>query len=253
MDWVMGQYYIDKTLTKPIGFIVRQAHDEMTAGLFRHAGTGRTTDLKFNDGSSIKINLGSRHRDEVKPLLTEVIDKKIAEWEDRAVKGEFGGRGKGKTDRRKKLIQSYEAQIGSIPSRYVPASLSLSDLKKQLENLKQTRTKEEGEARPSLSSVRTRRSKWSVMAEKFFGPGNTSKADMARILGKTKKRSAELLRGLDEIFQRGEKAYYTSGSRPGVNQYQWGQARVTSVLFGGKARKQDADIVDRYDIPLLKA
>jgi hypothetical protein len=90
------------------------------------------------------------------------------------------------------------------------------------------------------------------LANSYFGVNNTSKVDIARILSKgNKKRYKELMNGFDEIFDKGMKAYYTSGSRPNQTPYSWAYARLFSVLFGGKSRDIDSKEVEKYNIPLL--
>jgi len=103
-----------------------------------------------------------------------------------------------------------------------------------------------------VKSFLPRESKWTKLAQKRFPDGRT-KEDISKALapGNT-KRQREIYKGLDEIYKRGEGAYYSSGSRPGQTPYSWGQARVYSVLFNGNARKQDADIVEKYGLPLLR-
>lgn len=151
------------------------------------------------------------------------------------------------TDDKEDLIREYEKKYNrKIPRRYVPYYLTIEDLKKQLDSIVK------GKDRPELESARTKRSKWTTKAHSFFGKDNTSKEDMARILAKgDKKREEEIFKGLDEIYKKGESAYFSSGSRVGQNQYSWAMARVFSVLFNGKSRRIDKDIVEKYDIPLL--
>jgi len=134
-----------------------------------------------------------------------------------------------------------------IPKRYIPAVLTRRDKEKQLKSiLEQT-------DRPILKSFKSRRSSWSNLARDFFGEDNTSKEDMARILSKgDKKRYNELMKGFNEIFDKGMKAYYTSGSRPNQTPYSWAFGRLFSVLFGGKSRDIDKNEVEKYNIPLLK-
>lgn len=153
---------------------------------------------------------------------------------------------------RDKLIEMYEKEIGKIPRRYIPSSLSMVDLEKQLKNLKKTRTTKEGVDRPVLKTATVRRSKWTIKAEKYFGKGNTSKDDMVRILSKSASRRLELKKGFDEIYDKGARAYMTSGSRPNQTPQSWAMARLFSVLFGGKSRDIDKAIVDKYSIPLLE-
>jgi hypothetical protein len=149
------------------------------------------------------------------------------------------------------LIELYEKQIGKIPRRYIPSTLSKVDLERQLKNIKNTRTTEKGVERPKLKTAVVRRSKWTIMAETYFGKGNTSKEDMSRILGNTASRKLQLKKGFDEIYDKGARAYMTSGSRPNQTPQSWAMARIFSVLFGGKSRDIDKAIVDKYSIPLL--
>jgi hypothetical protein len=136
--------------------------------------------------------------------------------------------------------------MSKIPKRYVPKSLSPEDRKKQIKSIR------EGKDRPFVKSFKSKSSKWTIMARDYFGEGNTSKSDMARILSKgNKNREKELMKGFDKIFDKGEGAYYSSGSRPNQTASSWAYARLFSVLFGGKSRNIDKAIVDKYKIPLL--
>ena len=126
-----------------------------------------------------------------------------------------------------------------LPKKYVPSSLSSAQKKKQVESIREKRN------RPELKGVKTRKSTYTTKAEKYF-KGNTSISNIAKTLGVSKT-------GLNKIIKKGEGAYYSAGSRPNVSARQWGFSRLFSVLFGGKARyKQDANIVEKYKIPLLK-
>jgi len=134
-----------------------------------------------------------------------------------------------------------------IPSRYLPKSLTPSQRKKQLKSIL------EKTDRPILKDYKTRRSKWTILASNYFGDGKTSKEDMAKILSKgNPKRQKELMNAFDEIYKKAEGAYYSSGSRPSTNIFQWSYARLFSVLFGGKSRNIDKKIVEKYNVPLLK-
>jgi hypothetical protein len=83
-----------------------------------------------------------------------------------------------------------------------------------------------------------------VKAERYFGKA-PSLQELADALGVPKK-------AIDEIVRKGEGAYYSSGSRPNVTAREWGVARAYAVAFGGKkARKADAHIVEKYNIPVL--
>jgi hypothetical protein len=45
---------------------------------------------------------------------------------------------------------------------------------------------------------------------------------------------------LSKVFRRGQGAFLTSGSRPGIGMNQWAMARVNSFLRG--SRKHDLDL-----------
>ena len=148
---------------------------------------------------------------------------------------------------RDKLISQAEEKIGrKIPARYVPKSLSIPDLKKQLKSIV------ERTDRPEITSTKPRRSKWTTKAHKYFD-GDTSIENMASKLSNgNQSRKSQLIAGFKQIIKKGEAAYYTSGSRPGVSATAWGIARLYAVLFGSKpARAVDKSIIEKYDLPLL--
>ena len=125
----------------------------------------------------------------------------------------------------------------NIPRRYVPKGLSKADKTKQIKSIR------EGKDRPKVKFPK-RRSKWTILAEKRFG-ASPSIRSISKSIGVPEK-------ALREIVKKGEGAYYSSGSRPNVSAKQWGLARLYAVLFGSPARKVDKEIVERYNIPLLK-
>ena len=147
---------------------------------------------------------------------------------------------------RDKLIAQAEEKVGKIPKRYVPSSLNITDLRSQLSSIVEQKD------RPKVKSVKPRKSKWTAMAQKYFD-GKTGVPDMASHLAPgNSERQKQLVTGFKRIIKKGEAAYYSSGSRPGVSATQWGIARLYAVLFGSKpARRIDNDIVDEFNIPLL--
>ena len=49
---------------------------------------------------------------------------------------------------------------------------------------------------------------------------------------------------LVKVYKRGQAAYMSSGSRPGVSMAAWAMGRVRSFVTGrGGARKADADLI----------
>lgn len=149
---------------------------------------------------------------------------------------------------RESIIEDFLKRTGrrTIQKRYIPESLTLEDLKKQLKSI------EEGTPRPELKSFTSKESQWTTRAKQVFGE-KRSKEDIAEHLSRgNTTRKKQILKGLDEIYDRGMKAYETSGSRPNQQTpFSWGQARIYGVLFGSPARNQDSDIVKKYKIPLV--
>jgi len=127
--------------------------------------------------------------------------------------------------------------VKKINKKYVPDSLTPSQKRKHIKSIANKID------RPKLN-IRNRKSKYTIMANKYFN-NNTSLSNMSKVL-KIK------MKGLDDIMKKGLGAYYSSGSRPNQTAHSWAKARVYSVLFGGKAREVDYDIVIKYNIPLLK-
>lgn len=62
------------------------------------------------------------------------------------------------------------------------------------------------------------------------------------------KNSRFFLSELKEVYKKGQAAFLSSGSRPGVTQAQWAMARVNSYMSGkGGARTADAAIYRKYN------
>ena len=125
-----------------------------------------------------------------------------------------------------------------LNKKYVPKSLTKEQKQKQVKSIR------EGKDRPKLKGVKTRKSSYTTKAEKYF-KGNTSLTNIAKTIGVSKT-------GISKILSKGRGAYYSAGSRPNVSAEHWARARLYSVLFGGKARSVDKDIVKEYKIPLLR-
>ena len=136
---------------------------------------------------------------------------------------------------------------------YIPKSLSEADKKKQKKQLEKSRKdykKGKYTEREDLKSFKERPSSFIKEVKKKTGlPMNFDK--LADKLTRTDKREKELLKGFEEIYEKGKGAYYSSGSRPNQTPESWGKARVASVLVGGKSRNIDKAIVKKYNIPLL--
>ena len=84
------------------------------------------------------------------------------------------------------------------------------------------------------SLIRTKPSQYTLKWDKMF-PDKKSLAERAEVTGVP-------LRFLQESYDRGMAAWRT-GHRPGATQQQWGYARVSSFLLGGKTyHTADSDL-----------
>ena len=140
----------------------------------------------------------------------------------------------------------------SYPKRYT-AGLSKEDKEKQKKQLdKSTSDYKKGKYtdREKIKSFKGKKSSFvEQIKEKLGVPMNFEK--VADKLAKTDKRKKELLKGFEEIYDKGKGAFYSSGSRPNQTPESWGKARVASVLVGGASRKIDDKIVKKYNIPKI--
>eukprot|EP01047_Picozoa_sp_COSAG01_P054582 COSAG01_NODE_5981_length_3919_cov_4.402094_1_plen_146_part_00 len=138
------------------------------------------------------------------------------------------------------------------PKKYT-AGLSKKDKEKQKKMLDKTTKdyiKGKYTERKKLESFKEKKSSFiNQIKDKLGVPMNFEK--VADKLTRTKKREKELLKGFEEIYDKGKGAYYSSGSRPNQTAESWGKARVASVLVGGKSRNIDKKIVDKYKIPKI--
>ena len=113
-----------------------------------------------------------------------------------------------------------------LQRKYAPPSLTPTQRKAQIKSIM------EKKERPKLPKEKTRKSKWTVKAENFFGKN--------RSLTAISKKTKIPKKALQEIIDIGEGAYYSAGSRPGQTPSSWGYGRLYAVLFGSPgARKAD--------------
>ena len=131
-------------------------------------------------------------------------------------------------------MSSKKTDIGGrkVPTAYVPKSLTKEDRKKQIESIKK------GTARPKVKSYQSKRSSHVEKFEKKYNTKISNTAFISKnIISKT---------GIDKILAKGRGAYYSAGSRPNQTAESWARARLASVIMGGKARRVDKDIWEKY-------
>lgn len=128
-----------------------------------------------------------------------------------------------------------------IPLRYLPKRLSKSDRKKQINMLMRSRKmykKGNYYTRKKVKTFLSKPSNHIVTARKIYKldkivPGK----QLAKATGCT-------VSALKKIVQKGEGAYYSSGSRPNQTAQSWGLARLASSVTGGKASAVDFHILE---------
>lgn len=136
---------------------------------------------------------------------------------------------------------TYKGQTRDIPKRYLPDTLSASDRKKQIKSIF------EGKDRPKVKA-KSRKSSWT----KQFSDKYASEIDKLKG-GRTKKNIAKVsgipVGAINEIFKKGEGAYYSSGSRPNQTPSSWAYARVYAYIMGGKKiRNIEKEITKKYKV-----
>jgi hypothetical protein len=138
--------------------------------------------------------------------------------------------------------------------KYVPKSLTKKDKEKQKKQLDKSTTdykKGKYTKREKVDSFKSKKSPYVEQVKKKLDIKTATTTNIADKLGKTEKRKKEIKKGLELIKDKGEGAYFSSGSRPNQTPQSWGIGRYSSVLVGGPSRKIDKKIVDKYDIPKI--
>lgn len=127
-----------------------------------------------------------------------------------------------------------------IPRRYLPKSLSKKDYARERRAILKSRKlypKGIYIDRPHLSSFVSKKSSHVSRATKMYGVESMKpNAALARATGCKEW-------ALRKIVNKGEGAYYSSGSRPNQTAKSWGYARLGSALTGGPSSKIDYHIL----------
>ena len=124
-----------------------------------------------------------------------------------------------------------------IPNKYV-AKLSRKDKKKQIRELLKSRRlykKHKYYTRKKVNYPQIK-SKHVRKAQRLYGIEHVTPETLSVKTGCS-------LSDLKKIVQKGEGAYYSSGSRPNQTPQSWGLARLASAVTGGKAALVDAALL----------
>jgi len=137
-----------------------------------------------------------------------------------------------------------------INLRYLPKRLTRKDKNKQgKELMKSRRLYKKGiyYSRPKVKSFKSKKSDHIIKAEKIYNVDKIGATDeLAKATGCSKQ-------ALAKIINKGEGAYYSSGSRPNQTAQSWGIARLASSITAGKAAAVDYKILEEGCKPKSKA
>lgn len=124
----------------------------------------------------------------------------------------------------------------NVPQRYIPKYLTQKQKEKARKELKKSRQKyKKGEyyTRAKVANLKAKKSQHILKAERMYKLNNLSlNAELA-------KKTQCSLPTLKKIFQKGQGAYYSSGSRPNQTLHSWAYSRLASGITGGKASAVD--------------
>ena len=134
--------------------------------------------------------------------------------------------------------------------RYLPKKLTKKDKYSQKrELLKSRRLYKKGQyyTRRKMSSFSSKKSQHIINAEKMYHVEKIGATlELAKATGCSKK-------ALAKIINKGEGAYFSSGSRPNQTAQSWGIARLGSSITAGKAAAVDYSILEKGCKPGSKA
>jgi hypothetical protein len=126
--------------------------------------------------------------------------------------------------------------------RYLPKNLTMKDKKKQSKQLlKSRRLYKKGifYTRKQVKSFHSKPSKHLANARKLYNVEKIGATD------ELEKKTGCSKSALAKIINKGEGAYFSSGSRPNQTAQSWGVARLASAITSGKAATIDYDILEK--------
>jgi hypothetical protein len=130
----------------------------------------------------------------------------------------------------------------SIPVRYIPKTLTRKDRISQHKNILRSREsyrKGKFFQRPKVNSFHSKPSRHILNAKRLYH------IDHFAPNYELSKKTRCTVRALKKIVNKGEGAYYSSGSRPNQTAKSWGIARLASSVTGGNASVIDFDILEK--------
>jgi len=138
----------------------------------------------------------------------------------------------------------------SIPSHYIPKTLTDKDKKKQKQYIQRSRKqyqKNKYFQRPRVKSFKSKPSRHVEKAKHMYNVDTLQ--PNSKLAGSTKCS----LDTLNKIVNKGRGAYYSSGSRPNQTAESWGLARLGSAITGGNSSIVDYHLLEEGCSPSSKA
>jgi hypothetical protein len=129
-----------------------------------------------------------------------------------------------------------------VPLRYLPKRLTRKDKKKQTQMLLKSRKLYKSHkyfTRKKVSSFKSKPSPHVADAIRIYKLKQANVKPSQELV----KATGCTLGALNKIVQKGEGAYFSSGSRPNQSAQSWGLARLASSVTGGKAAAVDYKII----------
>jgi hypothetical protein len=129
----------------------------------------------------------------------------------------------------------------AIPVRYIPRTLTNKDKIKQKKMLAKSRKlykKGKYFTRPRVSSFKNKPSSHVENAKKLYN------VDTIGATEELERKTGCSRESLAKIINKGEGAYFSSGSRPNQTAQSWGIARLASAITSGKAAAIDYSILE---------
>ena len=129
----------------------------------------------------------------------------------------------------------------NVPIKYLPKHITKKDKKTLISELKKSRKayrKNSYYTRKRISSYKSKPSQHILNVKKLYN------VDKLVINSNLSKKTGCSINSLRKIVNKGQGAYYSSGSRPNQTSHSWGLARLASSISGGKASAIDYKILE---------
>ena len=129
----------------------------------------------------------------------------------------------------------------NVPIKYLPKHITKKDKKTISHELKKSRKaykKNKYITRKHILSYKSKPSQHILNVKKLYN------IDKLVINSNLSKKTGCSINSLRKIVNKGQGAYYSSGSRPNQTSHSWGLARLASSISGGKASAIDYKILE---------